>query len=173
MPVRVPRARAHRCTLWECDQDSHGRPVTRRRIVRTPRFPPSRPCLYKTRRALGSCRHSNDPYRNANTRAPSVRLRNATITFRYCYQLVYLLPSRSPSARDIYSSSSCYSRVVIINMRPVAELRPSYRVQMHMMQQRQQHHPHNQQQLGSEYDEQPVSRTYQYRKVIRILIFAK
>lgn len=60
---------------------------------------------------------------------------------------------------------------VVVDMRPVAELRPSYRVQMHMMQQRQQqqqqhqHHNH-QQQLGSEYDEQPVSRTYQYRKVI-------
>lgn len=52
-------------------------------------------------------------------------------------------------------------------MRPAAELRPSYRVQMHMqMQQQQQHYQHqNQHQSGSEYDEQPVSRTYQYRKV--------
>jgi len=50
-------------------------------------------------------------------------------------------------------------------MRPAAELRPSYRVQMHMHMQQQQQHYQHQHQSGSEYDEQPVSRTYQYRKV--------
>lgn len=57
-------------------------------------------------------------------------------------------------------------------MRPVTELGPSYRVQMHMMQQQQQqqrhrqhHHQQQQQQTTAEFDEQPVSRTYQYRKV--------
>lgn len=50
-------------------------------------------------------------------------------------------------------------------MRPAAELRPSYRVQMHMQMQQQQQHYQHQHQSGSEYDEQPVSRTYQYRKV--------
>jgi len=49
-------------------------------------------------------------------------------------------------------------------MRPVAaELRPSYQVQMQLMQQRQQQQ--QQPSSSSEYDE-PVSRTYQYRKVI-------
>lgn len=50
-------------------------------------------------------------------------------------------------------------------MRPAAELRPSYRVQMHMQMQQQQQQYQHQHQTGSEYDEQPVSRTYQYRKV--------
>lgn len=51
------------------------------------------------------------------------------------------------------------------DMRPAAELRPSYRVQMHMQMQQQQYQQQHQHQTGSEYDEQPVSRTYQYRKV--------
>jgi len=51
------------------------------------------------------------------------------------------------------------------DMRPAAELGPSYRVQMHMQMQQQQYQHQHQHQTGSEYDEQPVSRTYQYRKV--------
>lgn len=57
-------------------------------------------------------------------------------------------------------------------MRPAAELRPSYRVQMHMQMQ-QQHYQHQHQSAGSEYDEQPVSRTYQYRKVMKPLLERK
>ncbi|VVC36732.1 Orange domain,Myc-type, basic helix-loop-helix (bHLH) domain [Cinara cedri] len=59
-------------------------------------------------------------------------------------------------------------------MRPVAELRPSYRVQMHMMQQQQQQqHQQHAAQSSSDYDEQPVSRTYQYRKVMKPLLERK
>ncbi|XP_025199146.1 enhancer of split mbeta protein-like [Melanaphis sacchari] len=58
-------------------------------------------------------------------------------------------------------------------MRPAAELRPSYRVQMHMQMQQQQQQYQHQHQTGSEYDEQPVSRTYQYRKVMKPLLERK
>lgn len=93
--ARACPARTPACTLWECDQDSHGRPVTRRRSscsLRAPR--PVRPRLYKTRRALGRGRHSRSTHRTDSTHAS--RARNDFRFFTTCFCLfIFCLTRRT------------------------------------------------------------------------------
>lgn len=156
--------------------------------------PTRRGRLYKTGRALGSRRHSCEPCRTVDTRSPVyessprfiffvsvtsfhvIIVVIAIIIYRHERVCACARPKTILSPVSLPSVSASHVRINLqytlytinrnrFDMRPAAELGPSYRVQMHVqMQQRQQYQQH-QHQTGSEYDEQPVSRTYQYRKV--------
>lgn len=115
------------------------------------RTPVTRRRPYKTPRALGSRQHSSGPLRTVIIIIITIVDINSNVRNRFGFTV--------------------NARLHVHAMRP--ELAPSsYRVQMHVMQQQQQqqqrYHQQQQQQhssSGGEFDEQPVSRTYQYRKV--------
>lgn len=164
------------CTARRCTTGGGARTVGMRpRFPRAPRHtPPQHTSRRRRRRRPGTAVRIKPAVPLGRAVIRTIRTEPSTRALRQSLRHVYIHTYIVYFFRIVTTAISPVRKPTLFRvpfrrrltkMRPAAELRPSYRVQMHMQMQQQQYQHH----AGSEYDEQPVSRTYQYRKVrIRI-----